>query len=126
MKKCICVFLIALILVAMMVGCSTTTEVAKELYGSWGYLVNSIDGPCYQFYIFSSDGTYQSIWDNQNAPRWSRENKGTYKIKNSEIILTDEEGDVDAIIEYTFNDGELKMVDTLGDGSGNYPLIRAD
>lgn len=101
-------------------------KLEENLIGGWGYQVNSIDGPCYQFYVFSADYTYQSVWDNENAPSKSSEVKGTYEIKDSEIILTDNSGATDTIIKYSYINGALQLIDTHSDGSGNRLLIKLE
>ena len=101
-------------------------KLEENLFGGWGYQIISIDGPCYQFYIFSADYTYQDIWENQNAPSKSSEGKGTYEVNDSEIILTDDSGKTETIIKYSYVNGVLQLINTYSDGSGNRPLIKLD
>jgi len=113
---------ITLVMVTMLTlaatGCGKTDEMTKQLCGQWGYVVDSIDGECYQIYKFHKNGTYKSIWDNKNASWKSAEDEGTYVINTEEIILTDDEGELDSVIEYDFEGGVLTMVDRHSDGSG--------
>ncbi|MBQ3162830.1 MAG: lipocalin family protein [Oscillospiraceae bacterium] len=120
------IVLLTIVMTISLVGCGNTGKVKKQLSGSWGYQIMSINGPCYQFYIFSSDNTYQKKWVNENAPKKNSESEGTYKIEGTQIILTESDGDIDTIIEYSLENDTLKLTDTNSDGSGNHKLTRIE
>ena len=116
-KRNTIIILLAVLIVfsTFLTGCVDKDAVKEKLCGSWGY----IDAKGYHFYIFSADDTYQSVDGRFNS-------KGTYKIKNSEIILKDEDGKTHTIIEYTFENNILELVDVSSDRSTEIKLIRAD
>ena len=123
------VLVLAALMIFAMVGCGKSEQiklVEKKICGSWGYVVYSIDGPCYQFYIFSSDGKYEAIWENENAPSKSSESSGKYEVEEKKITLYKSNGDVETVIEYTLDGDELKLVDKYSDGSGDNELTRVD
>ena len=106
------------------VGCGEEGKVKENLRGRWYYVVYSIDGPCYQIYEFDSDGTYESSWENINAPYKNSYSEGTYEIKDGKITLTEDDGSVESIIEYTLDDDNLELVDKHSDGSGSRELSK--
>ena len=124
--KKILVIGVLLLFILSLAGCANTAKVKEELCGEWGYTVQSINGPCYQIYTFDDDGTYEAVWINQNAPSKSSESEGTYKITGSKIILTEDNGELDTNIEYTFVNGKLNLVDKHSDNSGNRELLKLD
>ena len=124
--KNVVIVLLTIVMTISLVGCGNTGKVKKQLSGSWGYQIMSINGPCYQFYIFNSDNTYQSKWINENAPKKNSEDEGTYKIEGTQIILTESDGDVHSIIEYSLENDTLELTDTYSNGSGNQKLTRIE
>lgn len=122
LKQFISLMVVAVLIISL-VGCANTSKVKEQLCGPWGYEVESINGKCYQFYIFSSDNTYQSVWENVNAPSKNSESKGEYKIEKDKIILTKDDGNLDSVIEYSFEDDKLTLIDKHSDNSGNRELI---
>lgn len=117
--KSIALVLVLALFAVVAIGCANTEKVKEELCGGWGYYVSSIDGPCYKIYVFSDDDTYESLWENENAPSKNSYSSGTYKITNSKIILTEEDGDKNEL-EYTFEDDELSIAD------GSHDLIKIE
>lgn len=115
-RNTIIILLVTFIVIStFLTGCVDKDAVKQKLCGPWGY----VDASGYHFYIFSADDTYQSI-------DGKFESKGTYKIKNSEIVLKDEDGKISTIIKYTFEDDILELIDVSKDRSKEIKLIRAD
>ena len=124
-KKIIFLALAVLMLVSV-TGCGNEKEVKEKLCGEWGYIVDSINGPCYKIYTFKSDDTFESEWINENVPSKSSSDEGTYEIDGSKIVLTNKDGDIETVIEYTLENETLELVDKYSDNSGNRELIRID
>ncbi len=116
-------FILAIILAAAFIftACSSSTNAIKEeLCGAWGYALGGSDG---QFYIFSYDNIVECVFVNGDG--YSPSHKASYKIKKNEIIIkNDTTGDIETIIEYTFNNGVLVMVDKDADGFGNHEMVK--
>ena len=127
MKKAVCLLIAVMILICGLVGCGVNTEEVKSaLTGTWGYYYNAsaVEQDCYQLYQFSSDDTVVSAWVNEDAPSKSSKHMGTYKINNSTIVIDYSDGKKSDTIEYTFNEGTLKLTDKGSDGSTNNELIK--
>ena len=120
-KEISMIIIVLILTLTSTAGCSKEQKIEKELNGTWSYQVNSIDGPCFQSYTFK-DGTFGGSWVNVNAPSKSSFDNGTYEITDSEIILTNIDGDIVTIIEYTFVSGDLKLIDLYADRSGSRTL----
>ena len=108
------IILLALSLIIIS-SCGAPEEVKNDIIGAWGCEFSSGDGPCYIFYIFSADGTYEYIFLNDNSPSKNSENNGTYKIKKDKIVLTESKYENKEIIKYTFTDEKLSLESWVGE-----------
>ena len=120
MKKIISIVSVLAIIICMVSGCSPNKEeIQEELRGTWSYshYASAVGEQCYQIYKFSGDGTFEAAWVNEDSPSKSKYHEGTYTIKSKEIVLEYSDGSEDDIIEYSYNNGNLKLFDKGSDGS---------
>lgn len=127
MKKLLVLLLTFVICISSLVGCVNKKAIKEQLCreGSWSYEMKTSNKTVYVTFWFDTDNTYWGMLyaSDKYGSGVEDEIEGEYKIKGSEIILKDESGDTYTTIEYTFEDGNLKMIDRLEDGSGHYELV---
>ncbi len=122
MKKLVALSLVC-ILVLSLCACSGAQkeEIKAKLTGPWGY---TTDDDMYIFFIFSYTGTVEFVasYGDIILNNWVYE----YEINEKEIIITNNSGETERIISYTYSGGKLSLVDKYKDGTGNDILIRAE
>ena len=120
MKKIISIVSVLAIIICMISGCTPNKdEIQEELRGTWSYshYASAVREQCYQIYKFSGDGTVEAAWINEDAPSKSSYHEGTYTIKNKKIVIEYTDKSEANIIEYSYNNGNLKLFDKGTDGS---------
>ena len=128
MRKIICCALVLVLIlgaVSSLSGCGADKQAVKEaLIGKWGYYVYaSVSGEdCYQIYQFDNDGTAASAWINADSSSKSTHNIGNYTIKDNVIEIRYSDGTKSSYIEYTFENGVLRLFDKGSDGSKSQEL----
>lgn len=128
MKKSWKLFLVSAMCLFLLIGCgSKSEEIKEELRGTWSYdfYASAVDQHCHQIYEFSPDSVEVS-WINDEVPEKNTFHTGTYKIDENKkkISITFDDGSKSNIIEYSYNNGKLKLFDKGTDGSVEEELIR--
>lgn len=128
MKKVITIMLALVMVISTLTACgsSNAKEIAEELRGTWGYdkYASAVDEHCHQIYKFDGDGTVESGWINDEAPSKNSYHIGTYKIEGKKIIIEYNDGKESSTIEYSYNNGNLRLFDKGEDGSIEEELTR--
>lgn len=118
MKKIFTFLTIFTLAISMLTACgSNEKEIKEALRGTWGYDVyaTALGEKCHQIYKFSNDDTVEAAWINDDASSKNSFHMGTYKIEKDKIVITYPDRE-DITIEYSYNNGNLKLFDK-GDGS---------
>ncbi len=127
-KRIFSLVMIVLLCVVCLTGCSgsNTEEIKEELRGKWSYdfYASYVGQHCHQVYEFKGDGTFVSAWIVDEAPKKNSYHSGTYKIDGKRIVLTPDDGSTPNIIEFSYNNGVLKLFDKGTDGSVEEQLNR--
>ena len=120
MKKIITIMLALIMAISTLTACGSPNakEIEEELRGTWSYdkYASAVDEHCHKIYKFKGDGKVESGWINHDAPSKNNYHSGTYKIKGKKIIIEYSDGEESSTIEYSYNNGNLKLFDK-GDGS---------
>ena len=114
-------FLLSIIPLFTLSSCkSKPNPIQQALQGRWvyGWNASAIGVDCYTMYEFTENGvTHLFIRDDGNGI--VEEDHGTYKITEDAIILTFE-GKSQVQMDYTFENGSLKLTVHRGSVEENY------
>ncbi len=133
MKKTL-VILLAIVMVLSLSACGNSEkaieEIRTELCGTWGYYLyaDMVDEDCYQVYTFYDDGNVLDMWINEDSPQKNSNHEGSYTISPSDqkIIMNFIDPEKEQIIEYSYDDGNLRLLEISADGTRKTELERIE